>query len=139
MFAAVTNGPFDLESVSLKDPEVSSTYAKPREGLDAQHLSKVGVLTSQRQEEPWRSPPSTRFKTDDQKLARNYGTNDRMLRYKRIHRYFFMDTFFASKKHGPSSICDRHRFCGAHESEVRSFGCCQAICKRSWGTRRHHC
>jgi hypothetical protein len=26
-------------------------------------------------------------------LANNYGTNDRMLRYKRIKEYFFMDTF----------------------------------------------
>ena len=36
--------------------------------------------------------------TDDSDLSRNYTTNDRMLRYKRIRDYFFMDTFFATKK-----------------------------------------
>jgi hypothetical protein len=36
-------------------------------------------------------------------LSRNYGTNDRMLRCKRANDYFFMDTFFATKKAGKSS------------------------------------
>ena len=35
-------------------------------------------------------------------LSRNYGTGDRMLRYRRIHTHFFMDTFFATKKKGKS-------------------------------------
>ena len=39
----------------------------------------------------------------DPTLSKNYGTNDRMLRYKRIKDYFFMDTFFATKKGGKSS------------------------------------
>ena len=43
------------------------------------------------------------IRTHDPTLSRNYGTNDRMLRYKRINTYFFMDTFFASKKRGKSS------------------------------------
>jgi hypothetical protein len=42
-------------------------------------------------------------RTDDPKLSRNYGTNDRMLRYRRVTEYFFMDTFFATKKAGKSS------------------------------------
>ena len=33
-------------------------------------------------------------------LSRNYSTNDRMFRYKRIKDFFFMDTFFATKKGG---------------------------------------
>lgn len=40
---------------------------------------------------------------EDNILARNYGTGDRMLRYKRIDSYFFMDTFFAKKKGGKST------------------------------------
>ena len=39
----------------------------------------------------------------DPMLSHNYGTNDHMLRYKRIQDYFFMDTFFATKKGGRSS------------------------------------
>ena len=42
-------------------------------------------------------------RTQDPTLLRNYGTNDRMLCYKRIQDYFFMDTFFATKKGGCSS------------------------------------
>ena len=45
----------------------------------------------------------TSVRTQDPKLSRNYGTNDRMLHYKRIQDYFFMDTFFATKKGERSS------------------------------------
>ena len=45
--------------------------------------------------------------TQDPTLSRNYGTNygtnDRMLRYRPIQDYFFMDIFFATKKGGRSS------------------------------------
>jgi hypothetical protein len=41
--------------------------------------------------------------TNDPRLSRNYRTNDRMLRYKRINEYLFMDTFFATKKAAKSS------------------------------------
>ena len=37
------------------------------------------------------------------KLAKNYGTNDCMLRYYNIDEYFYMDTFHATKKGGISS------------------------------------
>lgn len=103
IFASVTNGTIDLEDVPLKEAQVSSTYARPKEGLDAQHLSKVWSIDLPTAKRTLEVTTQHQVQTDDQKLARNYGTNDRMLRYKRIHQYFFMDTFFASKKHGLSS------------------------------------
>ena len=45
----------------------------------------------------------TSVRTEDPTLSRNYGTNDCMLQYKHIQDYFFMDTFFATKKGGRSS------------------------------------
>jgi hypothetical protein len=45
----------------------------------------------------------------DPTLVRNFTTNDRMLRHKRIQGYFFMDTFFATKKGGKSSR--GHTYC----------------------------
>ena len=36
-------------------------------------------------------------------MNQNYTTNDRMLRYRRINQYFFMDAFFATKEGGTSS------------------------------------
>jgi len=44
-----------------------------------------------------------RSHTHDPKLARNYGTNARMLRYRRIAQCFYMDTFFANGKGVKSS------------------------------------
>ena len=40
---------------------------------------------------------------DDPILNRNFKTNDRMLRYKRINHFFHMDTLFATKKGQRSS------------------------------------
>ena len=48
---------------------------------------------------PLMSPPKLPF----EKIIQFYSTNDRMLRHKRIKDFFFMDTFFATKKGGQSS------------------------------------
>ena len=37
------------------------------------------------------------MRTNNPTLSRNYSNNDRMLRYKHLHDYFFMDTLFATK------------------------------------------
>ena len=42
----------------------------------------------------------TSVRTRDPTLSRNYGTNDCMLHYKHIQDYFFVDTFFVTKKGG---------------------------------------
>jgi hypothetical protein len=38
-------------------------------------------------------------------LSRNYGTNDRMLRYKRIKDYCYTDTFFSRKSSRGHTCC----------------------------------
>ena len=42
-------------------------------------------------------------RTYNPKLSCNYGTNDRMLRYKHLHEHFFMDMLFATNKAKKSS------------------------------------
>ena len=42
-------------------------------------------------------------RSNDPTLSRNYSTNDRTLRYKRIGQFLFIDTFFATSKEGKSS------------------------------------
>ena len=92
-----------LEDVDLDDFFVSSVHAGKSQGIGAKHLAKVWrishddakrtlAVTSQRGKRP-----------EDPTLSQNYGTNDRMLRYRRIEEYFYMDTFFATKKGGKSS------------------------------------
>ena len=43
------------------------------------------------------------MRTPDSKLAKNYGTNDRMLWDKHFNEYFFMDTLKATGKSGEST------------------------------------
>jgi hypothetical protein len=82
---------------------VSGTFASKTKGVEPSHLAKV-----------WRIDHATAKRTIDvtsqlrkrpalDTLNRNYPTDDRMLRYNRIDDYFFMDTFFATKKANKSS------------------------------------
>jgi hypothetical protein len=98
----------DVEYAKLQDDDfdvfmASSTHARVKRNVDAEHLSKV-----------WRIDPDMAKRTLDitsqnavhqssAGLSRNYPTNDRSLRYKRISEYFFTDTFFATKKVGKST------------------------------------
>ena len=72
-------------------------------GIDAKHLAKVWRISHKEAERTLEVTSQHSTRTQDPTLSRNYGTNDRMLRYKRINEYFYMDTFFASKKKGKSS------------------------------------
>ena len=82
----------------LDDYMSSAVHAGKPKGVSAEMLSKV-----------WRIDLETARKTLDvtsqncvysekPSFTRNYGTGDRMLRYKRINQYFFMDTFFVPPK-----------------------------------------
>jgi hypothetical protein len=94
--------PFHAE-IDLDDYMISATHVKMKRNIQAEHLSKI-----------WRIDMETASKTlditsqnCDRKLAtglsRNYATNDKMLRYKRIKEFFFVDTVYATKKAGKSS------------------------------------
>ena len=93
-----TKGELDLD-----DFLVSAAHARRTQGMDAAHLSKVWKISLEQAERTLDITTQTSVRTNDPKLSRNYGTNDKMLRYKRINEYFFMDTFFATKKAGKSS------------------------------------
>jgi hypothetical protein len=91
-------GQLDLDEYMLSSTEFTATR-----GVSAEHLSKV-----------WRIDMPTATRTLDvmsqrcvraqgDHLNRNYSTNDRMLRYRRIDQIFCMDTFFATKKESRQS------------------------------------
>jgi hypothetical protein len=94
----VTRGEIDLDTIM-----VSSTHAGKSTGVDPAHLSKIWKIDLKTAERTLDVVSQFSKRTDDPKLSRNYGTNDHMLRYRRIAEYFFMDTFFATKKAGKSS------------------------------------
>ena len=89
--------------VNLDEFMISATHARMKRNVQVEHLSKI-----------WRIDLETASKTLDitsqnvnrkrsADLSRNYATNDKMLRYNRIKEFFFMDTFYATKKAGKSS------------------------------------
>jgi hypothetical protein len=98
VYERTRSGDIDLDEIMA-----SATHARRPKGINAAHLSKICRTTHDEAEETLSNTSQHSRRTDDPKLSRNYGTNERMLRYKRIHEYFFMDTFFATKKAGKSS------------------------------------
>ena len=94
----------DDTNEALLDNFMSSTaQAGKTIGVDPKHLSKIWRISHEDAQRTIDVTTQTSTPTDDPTLSRNYSTNDRMLRYKRIKDFFFMDTFFATKKGGQSS------------------------------------
>ena len=82
---------------------VSATHAGATKGVNPSHLSKIWKISQETAERTLEVVTQHNMRAHDPKLSRNYGTNDRMLRYKRINSFFVMDTFFATKKAGQFS------------------------------------
>jgi hypothetical protein len=92
-----------LAEIDLDEYMASAAHAKPRRNTTAEHLSKVWRIDLETARKTLDITSQNCGRTDNPELSRNYSTNDRMLRYKRINEYFFMDTFFSTKKAGKSS------------------------------------
>ena len=85
-----------------------STSATPRNGVTAENLSKVWRISLKYAKRTLDVTSQHCKKSEDPTMSRQYSTNDRMLRYKRVNEHFFMDTFFVKGK--PST---------------RGYTCCQ--------------
>ena len=92
----------DTNEVLLDNFMASTAQAGKTRGVDPKHLSKILRISHEDAQRTIDVTTQTSTQTDDPTLSRNYSTNDRMLRYKRIKDFFFMDTFFATKKGGQS-------------------------------------
>ena len=93
----------DTNEALLDNFMASTAQAGKTRGVDPKHLSKIWRISHEDAQRTTDVTTQTSTRTDDPTLSRNYPTNDRMLRYKRIKDYFFMNTFFTSKKGGQSS------------------------------------
>ena len=82
---------------------VAATFASKTKGVDPSHLAKVWRIDHATARRTIEVTSQLRKRPALEGLTRNYPTDDRMLRYKRIDDYFFMDTFFATKKANKSS------------------------------------
>jgi hypothetical protein len=99
------NGEIDLDEIMA-----SAIQGRRHQGVKPEHPLKIWRIDIETAKIALDTTAQTSVRTDDPKIAKNYGTNDRMLRYKRINDYFFMDTSFATKMAGKSS---------------RGYSCCQ--------------
>ena len=93
----------DPNEALLDNFMASTAQAGKTRGVEPKHLTKIWRISHEDAQRTINVTTQTFTRTDDPTLSRNYSTNDRMLRYKRIKDYFFMDTFFATKKGGQSS------------------------------------
>ena len=85
------------------DDFMASAVAGFASGVSPELLSKVWRISHEEAKRTIDVTTQRAVRPTDPTISKNYGTNDRMLRYKRIKDYFFMDTFFATKKGGKSS------------------------------------
>ena len=87
----------------MDDFFASSVHGGSEDGIDAKHLSKVWCISHE--DAKWTIDATTQHGTHlpNPAMNQNYTTNDQMLRYRRINQYFFMDTFFVTRKGGTSS------------------------------------
>jgi hypothetical protein len=91
----------DMEDVI--DSAMASATARFASGVNPKHLSKIWRISHEDAERTIDNTTHLLQRTTNPELSRTYGTNDTMLRYKKIREYFYMDTFFATKKGGKSS------------------------------------
>ena len=90
----VKNGDFVVDTIDEDDADESSSMESVEDNEESEALDPFGAT-------PFRLEIDEGL--DHPTFSRNYGTNDRMLRYRRINTYFYTDTFFATKKGGKSS------------------------------------
>jgi hypothetical protein len=85
----------------------SAVHAETPKCINADRLSKVWQISKEQAQRTLNVTTQRVRRSDDIGLSRNYPTNDRMVRYRRVQQHFFMDTFFASVK------------------SLRGYTCCQ--------------
>jgi len=87
-----------IEDISASSADIKATMVGRPTGVTAKHLPKVWKIDVETAKKTIEVTTQLRQHEADASLSRNYSTNDRMLRYKRINSHFFTDTFFVTKK-----------------------------------------
>jgi hypothetical protein len=92
----------DLEALFEKDinpsTSISSTTATKPKGVSKSTLSKLWNISEKLADGVINNTTQFNRQNADNSLSRNFSTNDRMLRYKRINSTFFTDTMFVTDR-----------------------------------------
>ena len=78
--------------------DMSATHAEKPKGVTADHISKIWRISEEEAKRTLEVTTQLSKQDAESTLSRNFGTNDRALRYRRINSMFFMDTFFVTAK-----------------------------------------
>ena len=76
----------------------SASHAENPKGVDAELLQKIWRIDSDTAKRTIKTTTQLNKQDIKSKLSRNFGTNDQMLRYRRIKYFFFTDNFFVTNK-----------------------------------------
>ena len=88
----------DLVDESLFESDISRVESNKSSGVTPDHLSKVWMIPEEQADKVIERNTQLNRQSCDSELSRQFSTNDRMLRYKRIKSYFFTDTMFVTDK-----------------------------------------
>ena len=83
--------------------DISATIVSRPTGVTADHLIKVWSIDAKSADQSLDVTTQLLHCSDDPTFSCKYSNGDRMLCYKQIYQYLFMDTFFAHTKKGESS------------------------------------
>ena len=98
------NDDVDLDAIFIAGVDASRPGS-----TDVQHLAKVWHISYEDAKRMLDVTSQHSVRKQDPMPSKNYGMNNRMIRYKCIREYFFMDMIFTTSKGGKSS--HGHTFC----------------------------
>ena len=80
------------------DLDIGSSSARLSGGVTKEHLARVWRINEEEARRTLDVTSQLNKQDADSSLSRAFGTNDRMLRYRRLNSVFFTDTFFVTAK-----------------------------------------
>ena len=90
-------------TVSTPDFVIGATHSSTPKGIKAHELAKVFKIDVPTAKKTLQVTSQRCKRVKDPSLSRRFSSNDRMLRYKHINEFFYMDTFFATGKAGKTT------------------------------------
>ena len=85
--------PQDDTTCTLFEPTASATHVERPKGVNKEVLMKVWRIPEDEARRTLQVTTQLNHQDADSNLSRRFGTNDRMLRYRRINSLFYSDTF----------------------------------------------
>ena len=83
--------------------KVSAVSIGPRQGIKPEELARVFRIDIPTAKQTLSNTTQYLKRSRNPSLHRRYTSNDRMLRYRHVREYFYMDTMFASKRSGATT------------------------------------